>query len=216
MGLYDLSGRIYDLLMYILTLGSLERFKQKAIAKLGLQPGAQVLDWGCGTGVSSKQIQHYLREGRIYAIDRSPAMLKHAVGRIKTNQALECCFILGNGLTLSLPEKVDAAVACQSLGVLDPAQFEKGVEAIWRNMKPNGRVAIVETQIPKPKTLFERLYQTVHKIVILGVFGDKSSDRLMPTIERFFEQIAVEKAPAFYAIAFLGRRRDVVLSGTDS
>ena len=127
MTLYDLNGKIYDALIYIFTFGAEERFKQKIVAKLALQPRGLVLDWGCGTGMSLKPIDAELGEGRIYAIDRSPAMLKHAVARARSSASLEYCFILADGLFCNLPEKVDAAVACYSLGVLDPDQFEMGV-----------------------------------------------------------------------------------------
>ena len=77
-------------------------------------------------------------------------------------------------------------------------------------MKRNGRVAIVETKIPEPKTRVQRIYQKLLKQS--ASFFDKYSDLLMPTVGRFFEQIEVEHAPNINAIAFLGKRRDVVLS----
>jgi len=215
MGLYELDGRIYDAVQLIFTFGiqERERIKQRALAKLDLQAGTRVLDWGCGTGMSLKPIQNQLSEGRIYAVERSASMLKRAVARAKNTDKLEFYFILGNGLNINLPEKVDVAVASYSLGVLEPEELEKGVEAIWRNMKSDGRVVIVDTEIPGAETLIARIYQPILKFVLLHVFEDKYSNRLMPTIKRFFEQIDVEQVPAMTAIAFLGKRRDVALPG---
>jgi ubiquinone/menaquinone biosynthesis C-methylase UbiE len=211
MGVYEWNGRLYDALIYLLTRGREERIKTRVVAKLGLQPNARVLDWGAGTGMSLKPIQQHLQEGSIYAVERSPSMLKHALARVAANEKLQIYFILGDGLTLALPEKVDAAVACYSLGVLEPDQFEKGAEAIWRNLKPTGKVAIVETQIAAPKNALERLYKRVLKTVCRAFFADKCSDQLLPTVERFFERIAVDHVPQMDSIAFLGRRREIVL-----
>ena len=160
--------------------------------------------------MSLKQVAHHLNEGRIYAIDRSAAMLKHAVGRADRGNRIEYHFVLADGLSVDLPKKVDAAVACFSLGVLDPEHFEQGAAALWRTLKPNGTVAIVETAIPEPRTQLQRIYQKLLKLVLLNVFSDKHSRHLMPAIERF-EKIEVEHVPRFNAVAFLGRRRDLVL-----
>src|SRR3974390_1510515 len=96
MGLYELDGRIYDLVQSIFTLGiqGRERLKQRALAKLDLQAGTRVLDWGCGTGMSFKPIQNQLSEGRIYAVERSPGMLKRAVARARNTDKREFYFVL--------------------------------------------------------------------------------------------------------------------------
>jgi len=211
MGLYDWSGRWYEAFIYLFKQSREERIKKRAIAKLELVPGARVLDWGCGTGMSLKPIQERLEAGHIYGVDRSPSMLKHAVARAKPSETLQFHFVLGDGLQLELPEKVDAAVACYALGILEPAQFEKGVEAIWRNMKPQGKVAIVETEISPPTSFVGQLYQRAVRAVSYHLFEDKCSEDLMPTVERFFEPVEVEHIHSEQAIAFVGTRRDVVL-----
>jgi len=211
MGLYDLDGRIYNALVFVFTLGSEERFTKAAISTLGLKGGDRVLDWGCGTGLCLKQIQHVLKEGRIYAAEQSSSMARHAVARARPTDKLDYHFIIGDGVQLSLPEEVDAAVAFYALGTLQPEQFERGVMALWKNTRPQGRVLVVETHMKPATSVYGRVHQAIVRGVLLRLFKDKSSNDLMPTLKRFYKPIEVKFDPGICAISFLGERRDVPL-----
>jgi len=54
-------------------------------------------------------------------------------------------------------------------------------------VKRNGRVAIVETKIPEPKTRVQRIYQKLLKQS--ASFFDKYSDLLMPTVADFSSRL---------------------------
>jgi len=211
MGIYDVNGRIFDALVYLFTFGTEETLKERTIKRLGLQPGNTVLDWGCGTGLSTRQIEQHLQSGRIYAIDSSPAMMGHAVAQSQLRNALELRFILANGVDVDLPEKVDAAVACYSLGVLPPDRFEDGVAAIWRSMNDGGKLAVVETKIAQPKSSLDHIHHWVRRTVLRWLFKDECSDNLLPTIERYFKPIEIEDVPALNAVAFVGKRRSSIV-----
>jgi ubiquinone/menaquinone biosynthesis C-methylase UbiE len=215
MSVYGLDGRVYDGLVYLFTLGSEEPFIQKSMKRLGLKPGDRVLDWGCGTGISLKHIQSHLAEGRVYALDCAPRMAKYAVGRASPSATLDYHFIIRQGTGVELPEKVDATVACYSLCVLDPKDFDGAIEAIWRNTAQDGQLLILETHIDSPKTRWQRTTQFFTRAVLGNVFSDKISGALIPTAERYFERIALDSDPTLNARAFLGRRRPSV-SGTEA
>lgn len=98
MSIYRFNGWLYDTAVQLFTLGSEKPFMQRAISNLGLRDGDRVLDWGCGTGISLQLIGSQLREGRIFAVDRSPTMAKYAVARAKPNHSLDYHFVLREGI----------------------------------------------------------------------------------------------------------------------
>ena len=214
MGLYDVNGRVFDALVLLFTFGSEEKLKARTIQRLGLEPGHTVLDWGCGTGLSTRLIEQHLRAGKIYAVDSAPAMMGRAVAQSQLRAGLDLRFVLANGVEIDLPEKVDAAVACYSLGVLPPERFEDGVRAIWRSMNDGARLAVVETRIVAPKTRLDHIHHWLRKTVLRQFFEDKCSDNLLPTIERYFEPIEIEDVPELNAVAFVGKRRSAPVAAS--
>ncbi len=215
MSLYERHGAIYDSVMNVFASRTEERLKQQAIARLDLRPGECVLDWGCGTGRNLRLIEAQLKRGRIYAVDQSPHMLKRAITRVSTRTALDHMFILGSGLSIELPEKVDAAVACLSLGCLGPDQIERGVQTIWNNLKPGGRVAIIDDKFHEPRTSYESVHQAAYKKIVGLLFNGSCSEVLVPTVERFFMQtdarpVELERTSSVKLIAFVGRRREEI------
>lgn len=211
MSVYGVNGRIFDALVYLFTFGSEEKLKDRAIRRLELKPGNTVLDWGCGTGLSTRRIEDHLKTGKIYAVDSSPAMMGRAVAHSKLRDGLELGFILANGVDIELPEKADAAVACYSLCVLPTDRFDDGVRAIWQNLNEGAKLAVVETKIGEAKTTLDSVLLWVRKAILRLLFEDKSSRELLSTIERYFEPIEIEEVPALSAVAFVGRRRSVVV-----
>lgn len=209
MGLYDINGRVFDALVLLFTFGTEEKLKDRTIARLALAPGSVVLDWGCGTGLSTRLIERHLPSGKIYAVDSAPAMMGRAIAQSRLRKGLELSFVLANGVDIALPEKVDAAVASYSLGVLPPERFAAGVEAIWRSMTEGGQLAVIETRIAEPKTRLDHAHHWLRKTVLHHFFEDKCSDALLlATIERYFEPVVIEDVPSLNAVAFVGRRRD--------
>lgn len=216
MGLYDVNGRIFDALVFIFTFGSEEKLKERAIRRMGLEPGNTVMDWGCGTGLSTRLVEQHLQTGRIYAVDSSPAMMARAVAQFRLRDGLELRFILANGVDVGLPEKVDAVVASYSLGVLPPDRTEDGVKAIWRSMNEGAKLAVIETRISEPRTRVDHVHHWVRKKILRHFFEDECSVDLLPTIERYFEPVDIEEVPSLNAVAFVGKRRSVVIPAAEA
>ena len=86
---YSVGGRTYEYLTWLLTLGRVDRFKRQAIEELGVKPGDHVLDWGCGTGISTQLVLPYLQgRGVVHGIDVSPGasrpvIFKNSIARWK-------------------------------------------------------------------------------------------------------------------------------------
>src|SRR5262249_7211626 len=110
------------------------------------------------------------------------------------------------------PEKVNATVASYSLCTLQTDQFGPAIEAIWQNTVPGGQLLILESFIPPPESTWQRLSQVARRSILSRLFEDNVSDALVPTAERFFERTFLEVRRSVQGRAFVGRRRDVVLS----
>lgn len=83
-----LKSAIYDLVIskrYDAELEALTRSaRQHCVALLRLQPGATVLDLGCGTGLNLPHLVQALGdEGRVVAVDASARMLEQAAQRLR-------------------------------------------------------------------------------------------------------------------------------------
>jgi SAM-dependent methyltransferase len=64
--------------------GLAEAARRRPIGRLGLRPGASVLDAGCGTGGSFDLLEQRIGpEGRIVGLDSSPEMLARARRRVE-------------------------------------------------------------------------------------------------------------------------------------
>ncbi|MBS0444315.1 MAG: methyltransferase domain-containing protein [Proteobacteria bacterium] len=69
--------------VYDVELAVFEPLRRKAVALLGLQPGATVIDAGCGTGLSFGLLHAAIgRKGRIVGIEQSPEMCAKARARV--------------------------------------------------------------------------------------------------------------------------------------
>ena len=73
------SAALYDLQVWLVTLGRERAFREKILRLARLPPGEAVLDVGCGTGtlaIAAKR--HVGPTGAVYGIDASPEMLARA------------------------------------------------------------------------------------------------------------------------------------------
>jgi ubiquinone/menaquinone biosynthesis C-methylase UbiE len=204
MSIYDIGGKIYDFLILTLTAGQEEGFKKKYIRDLGIQEGDHILDWGCGTGLSLKQIIPELKNhGSLYAIDVSRKMAHRAM-RYCTNTNLTFHFILRSGFDVSLPCPVDYAVASYSLGILDAKSMEMAILEIHKNLRPGGKILIFDMYLPDSKGKIKRAYNRINKLVSKRLFKQDFSETLLSLAQRHFRQINLEYNDELLAYAFTG------------
>jgi ubiquinone/menaquinone biosynthesis C-methylase UbiE len=139
------SPRFYDLLVFIATRGRESAFREKVLDLARLEPGASVLDVGCGTGTlaiaAKRRIGH---DGKVSGIDASPEMIGRASKKAR-NAGVEIEF--RNQSIGALPfadGQFDVVFSTVMLHHLPRKVREVGMREIRRVLKPGGRVLVVD------------------------------------------------------------------------
>ncbi|UCD56300.1 MAG: class I SAM-dependent methyltransferase [Candidatus Hydrogenedentota bacterium] len=111
----------------------IQGLRKKAVARLGLQPGESVLDFGCGTGLSFGLLYQAVGpSGQIIGLDLSPEMLARARQRTISQRWENVRLIEADaeGLDLS-EERVDAVLCFYTHDIMNSRQaVEKALDAL--------------------------------------------------------------------------------------
>jgi len=156
--LFNTIAPSYDLLNALLSFGLHFLWKKKAVKLLDPKEKEKIIDLCGGTGdlaiLAAKDIQG---KGRVFLYDFSrPMMLK---GKEKVKKKLQddkIYFIQGNAMEISsAPEKFNAAMI--GFGLRNLADIQKGIEEMYRVLKPGGKFVALEFAQPKGKW-FKQVY----------------------------------------------------------
>jgi ubiquinone/menaquinone biosynthesis C-methylase UbiE len=119
---------------------------------LDLQPGQQVLDVGCGTGLNFAAVDAAIGPtGTIVGVDLSGHMLARAHARVRRHGWRNVCLVQANAsrwdpLALFAGERFDAVLATYALSVIEdgPAAWRSALAAL----RPGGRAVVVDLAPP--------------------------------------------------------------------
>ncbi len=139
----------YDGLVNLMTLGHARLLRNLTVDQALLQSGESVLDVGCGTGgVTLPAKQRVGEKGNAAGIDPAPEMI--AVARRKAQRAgLEIDFRVDVIESLPFPDGTfDAATSSLMMHHLPGHLQVKGLEEIFRTLKPGGRILIADMLRP--------------------------------------------------------------------
>ncbi len=151
--MYRVQRHIYDLTRRFYLLG-----RDRLLRGLPVQPGASVLDLGCGTGRNLIRLSRLRPDLRLCGVDASAAMLETArvkigragIGRAEggTAQAcrLACCLAEdldpARDLDRDLGQGFDAVYFSYVLSIIpEPAA---AMDAAWALVRPGGVLAVVD------------------------------------------------------------------------
>lgn len=154
--MFDNIAYRYDFLNHLLSLGIDIRWRKKAVKFIGSSNPKKILDVASGTGDFAIEALT-LHPEKIVAFDLSEGMLKICRQKAEKKNALhiiEC--IKGDSEKLPFAESSFDAVTV-GFGVRNFENLEIGLKEIFRVLKPNGKLAILEASFPK-NTIIHWLY----------------------------------------------------------
>jgi ubiquinone/menaquinone biosynthesis C-methylase UbiE len=114
----------------------------EVIKALALKPDAVVADIGAGTGYFAVRFARMLPQGKIYAADIEPDMVRHLAQRAKREQLANVFAIQSATDDAKLPEKVDLALFVDTYHHIDDRS--RYFARLKGTLAPQGRVAIVD------------------------------------------------------------------------
>lgn len=135
----------YDLLVWAISLGREQAFRQKQVDLAGLEPGGSVLDVGCGTGsLAILAKQRVGPTGTVSGIDASPEMIARARKKARKARA-EVRFEAAVVEAMPFPDATfDFVLSTMMLHHLPDDARHQCLREIRRILKPGGRLLVVD------------------------------------------------------------------------
>jgi len=188
--LFDDSAGIYDRVDALGSGGRGLRYRQEALGRAGLQPGARVLDVACGTGLMSLAASR-LTEGRVtlVGVDPSPGMSARARAKLPME--------FHEGVAESLP--VPAAAfdfVMMGYALRHVPDWTRAFREFARVLRPGGRVVLLEITRPASrggKMVFDGYFGGVLPVLGLLATGQLRAWRLY---RYYWRTMAAARRPA--------------------
>jgi SAM-dependent methyltransferase len=129
------------------------------LEQLGIQPGWQISDVGCGNGYYTLPMAEAAGEqGRIYAVDIQPEMLRMLRSRVNRSQLKNIEPILSQPHDPKLPPAALDLVLMVDV-YHEFSHPEQMLQAIRRSLKPTGLIALLEYRAEDPNVPIKPLHK---------------------------------------------------------
>jgi demethylmenaquinone methyltransferase/2-methoxy-6-polyprenyl-1,4-benzoquinol methylase len=188
-GMFDRIAGVYDLMNSAMTAGLHHQWRERAVDRAEVVPGADALDVCCGTGDLALELRRRIGpDGRVVGCDFSEPMLELA--RHKSGEeGLPVEFGWADALDLPYGDASFDAVTI-GFGARNLADLERGLAEMTRVLRPDGRLVILEISRPQRQPLagfyslwFDRL------VPVLGTLaGDPDAYSYLPDSVRTFPE----------------------------
>lgn len=173
--MFDTISGNYDGMNRIISFGIDIKWRKRLVAIIGENKPKNILDIATGTGDLAINLAETGAE-EIIGLDLSPGMLE--VGRKKVAEKhMEDKIKMMVGDSENLPFNTNSFDAITvAFGVRNFEDLEKGLSEIYRVLKPNGTLAVLETSIPE-KTPYKQGYKLYSKYILPALGRLLSKDR---------------------------------------
>jgi demethylmenaquinone methyltransferase/2-methoxy-6-polyprenyl-1,4-benzoquinol methylase len=173
--MFDGISKRYDILNRIITFGIDVLWRKKVVKLLKKEKHNSLLDIATGTGDLVIELAK-LDIDEIIGLDISPGMLEIARRKVKKKQLDDRInMMLGDSEALNFDNQTFDAVTI-AFGVRNFENLDLGLEEIYRVLKTNGTIVILETAIPKNQFI-KRFYSFYTKTIMPSIGKIFSKDR---------------------------------------
>lgn len=146
--IFNATAHDYDRAVHWGSFGRGNEYRRRAMIRAGMKRGMQVLDVGCGTGLTTEAALKALEgSGSVVAIDPSEGMLKQARKRVP-----EATFRPGSAANTACDEcQFDFLVMGYALRHVE--DLDLAFEEYFRVLKPGGKLLLLELTKPENEPL---------------------------------------------------------------
>jgi SAM-dependent methyltransferase len=166
---------------------------EEVLDALHLQPTSLVADIGAGTGYFSVRIAKRVPEGKIFAADVEPDMVRYLGARAEREQLANLTPVLARTDTANLPEPVDLILVVDTYHHIDDRT--RYFAALQSSLRPGGRLVIIDFKADSPN-------------------GPPAKHRISP--ERVGEELAAAGYMLIEKFEFLPRQYGLIFRKRDS
>lgn len=198
--MFDNIAGTYDLLNHTLSWGIDKSWRRKGIRFLQPFAPSSILDIATGTGDLAIQLHKTLKSQQIIGCDISEKMMEVARRKVEERGIADnITFERQDATALTFADNSFEAVTA-AFGVRNFEQIERGIEEMYRVLKPGGHLMILELSTPEHFPM-KQLYRLYSRLVI-------------PTVGRLFskEKAAYSYLPASIKVMPQGEEMRQILS----
>lgn len=210
-GVFDSVASRYDVMNDLMSLGVHRLWKRFAVDLCGIRPGNRVLDLAGGTGdLSSRLLPLVGPKGRVVLSDINASMLQEGRKRLVDEGAVgNIAYAQADAEQLPFP---DGTFDCVTIGfgLRNVTRKERALAAMYRVLKPGGRLIILEFSHPVApglKPAYDLYSFAILPILGKLVAGDAASYRYLAesirmhpdqdTLLRMMEEAGFERCQYF-------------------
>ncbi|MBI2136382.1 class I SAM-dependent methyltransferase [Candidatus Woesearchaeota archaeon] len=206
---YSFWGRFpsfYDAQDIITFFGRAKTIRKKAVEKLNLKKGDNVLEVACGSGRNFPYlVEAVAKEGKIIGFDYSQDMLNAAKQLYERNGWDNIKLIQGDASQLKITEKnFDGVVSV--LGISAVPDWENALNRCYDVLRPGGRLVVCDARL---FTGFLKILNPIVSFIYSKFAAWDPSKNIPQKIEKIFENVRVENfnlGTFFIAVAVKKKR----------